>query len=145
MYLIGADHPHKRDVLALLERLAIEKQKLVTNAEVLQEILYRYSSIGRREAIQPAFDTLYRLVDGVFAVEESDLLNAKDLLLRYVNLDARDAVHVAAIDASEGVMCEVTIREGEVSAVVIGAGIAVRASVLQTDIELIEHVVCERR
>lgn len=39
----------------LLERLVSERQRLVTDTEVLQEILHRYVAIDRRDAIQPAF------------------------------------------------------------------------------------------
>jgi len=58
MYLIGAPHPRKSDAQRLLERLVSERQRLVTDAEVLQEILHRYVAVDRRDAIQPAFDTL---------------------------------------------------------------------------------------
>lgn len=95
MYLLGAEHPHKRDALTLLERLASEDQKLVTSVEVLQEIIHRYVSIQRRDAIQPTFDTLYRYVDEVFDVTEADVLDAKSLVLSYERLSARDALHAA--------------------------------------------------
>src|ERR1700752_3647316 len=58
MYLVGAPHPHKVDAQRLLEKLVSERQRLVTDAEVLQEILHRYVAIDRRGAIQPAFDAL---------------------------------------------------------------------------------------
>jgi len=45
MYLVGAPHPHKADAQRILERLTTEKQRLVTDAEVLQEILHRYIAI----------------------------------------------------------------------------------------------------
>jgi predicted nucleic acid-binding protein len=54
MYLVGASHPHKSDAQRLLEKLVSERQRLVTDAEVLQEILHRYVAINRRDAIQPA-------------------------------------------------------------------------------------------
>ena len=38
MYLVGAEHPHKVDARRLLERAVAEKRRLVTDAEVLQEI-----------------------------------------------------------------------------------------------------------
>jgi predicted nucleic acid-binding protein len=41
MYLVGAPHPHKTDSQRALERLIAERQRLVTDAEVLQEILHR--------------------------------------------------------------------------------------------------------
>ena len=50
MYLVGAAHPHKRDAQQLLERCISERIPLVTDAEVLQEILHRYTAIRRRDA-----------------------------------------------------------------------------------------------
>ena len=47
MYLVGAPHPHKIDAQRLLERLVAERQRLVTDAEVFQEILHRYVAIDR--------------------------------------------------------------------------------------------------
>ena len=58
MSLVGAPHPHKSDAQHLLEKLVSDRQRLVTDAEVLQEILHRYVAINRRDAIQPAFDAL---------------------------------------------------------------------------------------
>lgn len=48
MYLIGADHPHKLQSLALIERVVKERERLVTDAEVFQEILHRYDAIATR-------------------------------------------------------------------------------------------------
>ena len=53
MYLVGSPHPHKADAQRLLENLISNRQRLVTDAEVLQEILYRYVAINRRDAIFP--------------------------------------------------------------------------------------------
>ena len=58
MYLVGAAHPHKVDAQRLLERCIADGERLVTDAEVLQEILHRYVAIDRRDAIQPALDAL---------------------------------------------------------------------------------------
>ncbi|MBI2981246.1 MAG: type II toxin-antitoxin system VapC family toxin [Deltaproteobacteria bacterium] len=95
MYLIGQEHPHKRDTIVLLDRLASEKRKLVSSAEVFQELLHRYSAIHRDEDIQVAFDALYGLIEEIFPVLKEDVFNAKDLVLRYPKLSARDAVHAA--------------------------------------------------
>ena len=70
MYLIGAPHPHKADAQRLLENLIVDRQRLVTDAEVLQEILHRYVAINRRDAIQPAFSALLGITDQVLAVDE---------------------------------------------------------------------------
>ncbi len=53
MYLIGASHPHKTDAQRLLEKLVSNRERLVTDAEVFQEILHRYVAIDRPDAIQP--------------------------------------------------------------------------------------------
>lgn len=53
MYLVGASHPHKLDAQRLLESALSGGERLVTDAEVLQEICHRYVAIKRREAIQP--------------------------------------------------------------------------------------------
>ena len=95
MYLVGADHPHKIDAQRLLERAISDGVKLVTDAETLQEILHRYVSIDRRDAIQPCFAALLGVVDEVLPVEAADVLAAKDLLLQSASFSARDAVHVA--------------------------------------------------
>ena len=67
MYLVGAAHPNKDAARALLERAIVEAERLVTDAEVLQEILHRYVAIDHREAIGPAFDAILGLVDAVSA------------------------------------------------------------------------------
>lgn len=54
MYLVGAAHRHKADAQLILEGLVAAKEKLVCDAEVLQEILHRYAAIERREAIASA-------------------------------------------------------------------------------------------
>jgi len=98
MYLVGASHPHKSDAQRLLEKLVSDRQRLVTDAEVLQEILHRYVAIGRRDAIQPAFDALLGIVDQVLAVDRAIAERAKQIVLGRRHMSARDAVHLAVMD-----------------------------------------------
>ena len=98
MYLVGASHPHKTNAQRLLEKLIREHQRLVTSAEVLQEILHRYVAIDRRDAIQPAFDALTGVVDEVLAVDRAAVERAKRIVLEYQRLSARDAVHLAVME-----------------------------------------------
>jgi uncharacterized protein len=101
MYLIGRDHPHKVDAQHILERLAGERRGLVTSSEVFQEILHRFISTGRRDKIEPAFETLRGIVDQVLAVESADVFVAKDLVHAHPKLSARDAVHAAVMRRRE--------------------------------------------
>lgn len=95
MYLVGASRPHKLDAQRLLESAISAGERLVTDAEVLQEICHRYVAINRPDAIQPAFDALLHVVDDVLPIGRADVEHAKDTLLRYPALSARDALHVA--------------------------------------------------
>lgn len=98
MYLIGSPHPHKSDARRLLERLVAEKTPLVTDVEVLQEILHRYVAINRRQHIRPAFDAVLGLVDAVLPIEVGDAERARDLILGKRKISARDAIHVAVME-----------------------------------------------
>jgi uncharacterized protein len=97
MYLVGAAHPHKLDAQRLVETALSAGERLVTNAEVLQEICHRYVAIRRQDMLQPAFDAVLGIVDDVFPIERDDVDEAKDTLLRYKSLSARDAIHIAVM------------------------------------------------
>ncbi len=96
MYLVGADSALKRAAGGLLQSCIAADERLVTDAEVLQEILHRYAAIARREAIQPSFDALLGVVDEVFGIEPEDVLLAKETVLATL-LSARDALHLAVM------------------------------------------------
>jgi predicted nucleic acid-binding protein len=98
MYLVGAAHPHKADAQRLVETLVSDRERLVTDAEVLQEILHRFSAINRREAIQPAFDALLGIVDLVLPVDAPAANRGKEIILGNANISARDALHLAIME-----------------------------------------------
>jgi predicted nucleic acid-binding protein len=97
MYLVGADHPHKIDARRLLERIIAEERRLVTDAEVLQEILHRYVAIHRRDAIQPCFDVVLDVVDEVLPVTLEMVSETREIVLGHPDLTARDAIHLAVM------------------------------------------------
>jgi predicted nucleic acid-binding protein len=98
MYLVGAAHLHKVDAQRWIEKLLSERQRLVTDAEVLQEILHRYVALNRRDAIQPAFDSLLGVVDEVLPVDRAVVERAKEIVFGHERLSARDAVHLAVME-----------------------------------------------
>jgi len=97
MYLVGAAHPLKAAARTRLEEVISRGERLVTSAEVLQEILHRYVAIERREAIRPALDALLGVVDEVYPVERTDVEKAAEVLAGRVRISARDALHVAVM------------------------------------------------
>ena len=97
MYLVGAAHPNKIDAQRRLEALVTRRVRLVTDAEVLAEILHRYTAIERRGSIQPAIDALLGIVDEVMTVDRELVDRAKQLVLQYPTLPVRAAMHVATM------------------------------------------------
>jgi predicted nucleic acid-binding protein len=102
MYLVGGAHARKVDAEQVLQHAVSDRERLVTDTEVLQEILHRYVAIDRRDAIQPAFDAILGVVDEVFSIELRAVDRAKAIVLGNRRLSARDALHVAVMER-EGV------------------------------------------
>jgi len=99
MYLVGAEHRHKRDAQRLLDSAISRRERLVTDAEVLQEFLHRYHALNRYDAIQPALDLVLAVTNYVIPIDRDIVLRAKEMLLGRKGLSARDAVHVAAMES----------------------------------------------
>ncbi len=101
MYLIGVPHRHKLDARRLVEQCVVAGERLVTDAEVFQEMLHRYTAIRRRDAIDPGFDLLQGIVDEVFGIEFRDVDRAQTLLSQGQRLSARDALHAAVMERND--------------------------------------------
>ena len=97
MYAAGADHPLKRPCVAVLSAVARGDVVAVTDAEVHQEILHRYSALGdRRRAIEVS-GLFLRAVPEVLAVTRADVEAAGGLLGAHARLRVRDAIHLAVM------------------------------------------------
>ena len=97
MDLGGAAHPTKVDAQRRLEALVLQRTRLVTDAEVLTEILHRYTGLERRGGIQPALDALLGVVDEVLPVDRDTVERAKQSVLQYPTLPVRAALHIATM------------------------------------------------
>lgn len=98
MYLIGASHPHKTDAQLILERLVAAGERMVTDAEVLQEILHRYTAIDKREAIAACLQVTLEIVDDVLPINKAAVLRASEIVRGLKSLSARDALHLAIME-----------------------------------------------
>lgn len=96
MYLVGAAHAYKDRTRLLVEQAIVEDERLVTDAEVFQEILHRYVAIDRRDAIDAAFEVLLGIVDEVLPIDFADVDRSRRLL-GAAGLSARDAIHAAVM------------------------------------------------
>lgn len=98
MCLIGAPHPHKAEAQILVERLVASGERLVTDAEVLQEILRRYTAIQKREAIAPALQLMLEIADEIFPMEQRDAMRAAEIVQSPAQLSAPGAIHIAIME-----------------------------------------------
>lgn len=97
MYLVGADHPEQACRKRGAGGRGQPAERLVTDVEVLQEILHRFVAVDRLAAIQPAFDLLRAIVDETSLIDAEDVEVAKRIVLGGYQFSARDAVHLAVM------------------------------------------------
>ena len=102
MYLIGASHPNKARAVELVNGLVRGGERLVTDVEVYQEILHRYTAIRRIDAIDAAFRSLDAIADAVLTFGMREVRIARTVIGTVPGISARDALHVA-IMRSHGV------------------------------------------
>ena len=97
MYLVGASHPNKDRAVAVLTRLVGNGERFVTDVEVYQEILHRYTATQRLDAIDAAFKSLDAIADDILTFGMSEIRAARALINSVDGLSARDALHVATM------------------------------------------------
>lgn len=98
MYLAGRD-PALRERCRNALRAADEREfVLVTSAEVLQEILHRYSAIGRHRDARLVYDSAKAICSDILPITERETARALELLLLHPHLPTRDALHVATME-----------------------------------------------
>lgn len=100
MYIVGAPHPNQKRAMVLIDELIDDGERLITSVEVYQEILHRYTTIRRPQAIDIAFNELDRLVDEVLPYGMREIRAARALLATVDGISARDALHVAVMRAA---------------------------------------------
>jgi predicted nucleic acid-binding protein len=68
-----------------------------TSTEVLQEILYRYASLGRLDLARGVYDLFVDVCPIVLGVTLADTDRARDLVCGDIGPSTRDAVHAAVL------------------------------------------------
>ena len=111
MYVAGREHPHREPSQRFLAAVHRNEIEGCTSAEVLQEILYRYSSLQRLDLAGEVYDLFVRICPNVFDITLADTNRARDLMLEGRGLSARDALH-AAVMLNHGVEWIATFDSG---------------------------------
>ncbi len=97
MYAIGGPHPLREPCRAVLEQIKDGVLQVVTNTEVLQEILYRFFFLKRYSQAEVAYHSTVGICAEILAVTHHDMDLALDLLKQHPGIAARDAVHAATM------------------------------------------------
>lgn len=97
MYVAGRDHPNRDPARRFLERARRGEIEAHTSTEVLQEILYRYSSLKRFDLAAQVYDLFVQLCPVVFPVNLADTDRAKALVCGRSAVAPRDALHAAVM------------------------------------------------
>jgi len=95
MYAAGGEHPLREPCRRLLRQVADGELAAVTSVEVIQEILHRYTRVGRAEAGAKLARDALDLLAPVLPLTHALMRRLPALVERYPHLDARDLVHVA--------------------------------------------------
>lgn len=99
MYAAGAEHPLKKPCSWALEAIVEGRFSAAIDAEIVQEILYRYGALNRRGlGARVARDTM-AVIPTIYPVNAEDVSRAVDLFEQYdeQRLPARDCLHAAVM------------------------------------------------
>jgi predicted nucleic acid-binding protein len=97
MYIAGVGHPNRDPARRFMKRVRDRQIEAATSTEVLQEILYRYAAIGRRDLGGHVYDLFVELCPTILPVTVAETDRARELLDLSANLSPRDALHVAVM------------------------------------------------
>lgn len=97
MYACGREHPLKAPSIAFLETVARREVGATTDAEVLQEILHRYRSVGRWEVGEVAYTLARTVLPDILPITAGVVDRAAELMRSHPFLVARDAIHLAVV------------------------------------------------
>ena len=81
----------------MLDELIRSRSRFVTDVEVYQEILHRYTAINRPDMIDVAFACLNGIADQTLTFGMAEIRSARAILESVDGISARDALHVAVM------------------------------------------------
>lgn len=95
MYAVGKPHPLQKPCRSVLEDITQGNLEANINVEVLQELLYVYSSRGERKKGISVVNEILIIFPNPYSIGKSEIVKAKDLMKKHKSLTPRDAVHCA--------------------------------------------------
>ena len=95
IYHVGGDHPLRGKARAFIAESLTQGRRLVSSAEVLQELLHVYIPPRRWATLDAAFELVNGCLDEVWPIEKGDVELARDLARFHPGLSSRDLIHLA--------------------------------------------------
>ena len=89
--------PLRRLAVSILKKIKEGELLVVSNTEVLQEILHRYFSIRMPDLAEAALEALKAFCREIYPIRLSEIEKAYGLLKEFPSINARDAVHAATM------------------------------------------------
>ena len=97
MYVAGREHPNREPSLHFLELARSGVIDICSSAEVLQEILYRYTRINHAELGYQVYELFASICPVILPVTVADTDRARDLLREISGPGVRDVLHAAVM------------------------------------------------
>lgn len=102
MYAGGETSTFKSACQHVLKQCARGTILGVTDAEVFQEILYRYDNINEKTKGQKIFDHFYNILKGnILPITQNTIKKARNLQEKYKRLNPRDLIHLSVMEERE--------------------------------------------
>lgn len=97
MYALGKEHPLRNPCRKYLKKIKKGEITVVTNTEVLQEILHRYFSIRMSTMAEEAYIAMKTFCREIYPVTLNEVEKALALLKESPSINPRDAIHAATM------------------------------------------------
>lgn len=112
MYAAGSDHALKEPCKWIMEAIVEGRINAVIDTEIIQEILYRYGAIRRRELGARLAEDVLAIVPTVYSVTPEDARESIELFKRHNTSDIspRGCLH-AAVMLNRGIESIISVDE----------------------------------
>jgi len=95
IYAVGRSHPLREEAQNFFLESSEKGKRLVTSAEVLQQLLHVYLPVGRMETLDAALGLATTGVDTIIPIDSEVVMHARALANRHPGLTARDLLHLS--------------------------------------------------
>ena len=95
IYAVGRPHPLKEKARSFFVDAGRMGKRLVTSAEVLQEIIHVYLPVERIAHMNAALELAESGMDNIFPITQEMVLHARNLIDKHPQLTARDLIHLS--------------------------------------------------